>query len=216
MKKTLPFTTLLFSVFIFSMCSAEAQKDKQKTKKDLSEYSVAYFASGCFWCVEAVFESVKGVEEAVSGYSGGTEQNPTYKQVSAGKTGHTESVKVFYDPKIISYNTLLKVFYGSHNPTTVDGQHPDYGKQYRSAIFYTTEDERLSIENYIKQLESSRKYDEPIATEVLKFKKFWDAEDYHQNYEKLNPNQPYVKNVSVPRLKKFQNAHNELLKNDIH
>ena len=211
--------TILLATFLFTMCSAESPKlveiENVKLEKDLTKYEIAYFAAGCFWCVEAVFESVRGVEEAVSGYSGGVEQNPTYKQVSAGKTGHTEAVKIYYDPQVVSYNTLVKVFYGSHNPTTVNGQHPDYGMQYRSAIFYQSEEERLIIEDYISKLEKSRLFDEPIATEVLKYKKFWKAEYYHQNYEKLNPEQSYIKNVSIPRLRKFQNLHKELLKESV-
>ena len=169
------FTNLISILLIISIagCSAINKKEIQKSEKDLSKLSVAYFASGCFWCVEAIFESVKGVEEAVSGYSGGLEQNPTYRQVSAGETGHTESVKVYYNPQLINYKTLVKVFYGSHDPTTLNGQNPDYGKQYRSAIFYTSDDERLIIQKYINELEGSGKYDNPIATEVLKFKKFW-------------------------------------------
>lgn len=172
----------------------------------------AYFASGCFWCVEAIYESVKGVTEAVSGYAGGDEPNPTYRAVSAGKTGHTETVMVIYDTDVINYQTLVKVYYGSHNPTTVNGQAPDFGKQYRSAIFYTTPRERKIAQAFKKAMNESGKYDKPMATEIAPLQRFWPAEDYHQDYERKNPNQPYILNVSKPRLERFQEAFPELLK----
>ena len=184
----------------------------KESPKDLSKYSRTYFASGCFWCVEAIFESVKGVEEAISGYAGGKEQNPTYEQVGSGQTGHTETVAVYYDPEVIDYETLLKVYYGSHDPTTVDGQHPDYGKQYRSAIFYTNNDEKKAALAFKEKLNKSGEYNKPIATQIAPLTTFWKAEDYHQDYEKLNPNQPYVKSVSVPRLNRFKAKFPELLK----
>ncbi|MGD1844725.1 MAG: peptide-methionine (S)-S-oxide reductase MsrA [Salibacteraceae bacterium] len=174
--------------------------------------SKAYFASGCFWCVEAIFESVKGVEEAVSGYSGGQINNPSYKQVSSGQTRHAEAVEVFYDPEVVSYATLVKVFFGSHDPTTLNRQGPDRGPQYRSAVFYQNEEEKTIVENYIKELEANNTFANSIVTEVLPFKKFWDAEDYHQNYERLNPNISYIQAVSIPRLKRFQKKFPELLK----
>ncbi|WP_031426138.1 peptide-methionine (S)-S-oxide reductase MsrA [Flavimarina sp. Hel_I_48] len=171
----------------------------------------AYFASGCFWCVEAVFESVKGVEEAVSGYSGGTESNPTYKQVSAGSTEHAEAVKVIYDPKVVSYETLVNVFFGSQDPTTKNRQGPDRGKQYRSIAFYQNDQQKNIIESTIDRLNKST-YDGKIVTEVLPFQKFWDAEDYHQDYERNHKNEPYIRSVSIPRLNKFKAKFPELLK----
>jgi len=208
------FTLLSTLLFLFVNCSSKANSSITKeTSTHLGQdFKKAYFASGCFWCVEAVFESVRGVEEAVSGYAGGDEHSPTYRQVSSGSTGHTETVEVWYDPKVVSYETLLTVYYGSHNPTTVNGQHPDYGTQYRSAIFYTNEEERKQAEAYKKKLDKSKKYTSPIATEISVLKKFWKAEDYHQNYESLHPNQPYVKAVSIPRLKRFQKKYPHLLK----
>lgn len=189
-----------------------AHTDKIVSSKKMGELSKAYFASGCFWCVEAVFESVKGVEEAVSGYSGGSEKNPTYQQVGAGRTGHAEAVEVYYDPEIVSYETLVKVYYGSHNPTTVNGQHPDFGPQYRSMILYTNDEEKKIAEEFKAKLDASEKYGAPIATEIVAFEKFWPAEDYHQNYERLNPNNSYVRNVSIPRLNRFKAKFPELLK----
>lgn len=184
------------------------------SKKDLKELSKAYFASGCFWCVEAIFESVKGVEEAVSGYAGGKEPNPTYQQVSAGATSHAEAVEVYYDPEVVDYETLVKVYYGSHNPTTVNGQAPDFGTQYRSMILYTNEEEKSIAENYKKDLEASGEYSQPIATEIEPLTKFWKAEDYHQDFERKNPNQSYVKNVSIPRLNRFKKKFPEFLKEE--
>lgn len=175
-----------------------------------TEFSRAYFASGCFWCVEAIFESVTGVEEAISGYAGGDEKNPTYRDVSAGKTGHAESVEVIYRPDVVSYETLLEVYYGSHNSTTVNGQHPDYGRQYRSAIFYLGDDEK-ALAFKAKEKEASKQAD-PVATEIVPLERFWCAEVYHQDYERNNPGNSYVQNVSIPRLKRFQAAFPELLK----
>ena len=183
--------------------------------QDLSEYSRAYFASGCFWCVEAVFQSVEGVVEAISGYTGGPEQNPTYRQVSSGATGHAEAVEVYYDPEVVSYRTLLVVFFGSHDPTTLNRQGPDRGTQYRSGIYYQTEAEKIAIKTYINELVAEGTYERgEITTEVAEFTQFWEAEDYHQEYETLHPNQPYVKSVSIPRLNRFKEKYPELLKEE--
>lgn len=217
MKHSSLFFLILMTPF-FVMCSAESANtpthSTEKEKKNLSHLSTAYFASGCFWCVEAVFESVKGVEEAVSGYAGGPETNPTYSKVSAGKTGHAEAVKVYYDPAVVSFETLLQVYYGSHDPTTANGQHPDFGTQYRSIAFYQNEKEKIAIQAFIRELENSGKYNQPIATEIIPFAKFWEAETYHQDYVKLNPSQPYVQRVSIPRLREFQRKFPELLKEE--
>ncbi|MDX6746258.1 peptide-methionine (S)-S-oxide reductase MsrA [Polaribacter sp. PL03] len=208
---TLSLSVLLISCFGFSN-KEENQQIPEKTLFTLQENTqVAYFASGCFWCVEAIFESVTGVEEAVSGYAGGNTLNPTYEKIGTGKTGHAETVAVYYNPKKVSFETLVTVFFGSHNPTTKNGQHPDYGTQYRSIAFYKTEKEKQIIENAIKQL-NAEVYKRKIATEVTKFTKFYKAEDYHQDFERRNPNQSYVKAVSVPRLNKFKKKFPQLLK----
>lgn len=182
------------------------------TDSALQEYQTAYFASGCFWCVEAVFESVRGVQEAVSGYAGGTTKNPNYQQIGTGRTGHAETVQVFYDPKLVDFKTLVEVFFGSHDPTTPNRQGPDYGTQYRSIAFYQNEDEKTIIKNYIEQLTADKAYPKPIVTEVSPFEKFYVAEDYHQDYEKRNPNHPYVQAVSIPRINRFKARFPELLK----
>ena len=195
----------------------EVQKSNETTDSiseeiQNSELKTAYFASGCFWCVEAIFESVKGVDEVVSGYAGGREKNPTYNQVASGRTSHAEAVKVFYDPNKVSFLQLLDVYYGSHDPTALNYQGPDYGSQYRSIAFYQNETEKSLIDEYIKALEASGVYKKPIVTEVLPFTIFYEAEEYHQDFERKNPNNRYILNVSVPRLKRFQRLFPELLK----
>ena len=214
----------LFTILGFSTISCQSKtKSEQKheiiaevSPQELQKYETAYFASGCFWCVEAIFESVKGVKEVVSGYSGGKEKNPTYEQVGYGRTTHAEAVEVYYDPKIVSFETLVKVFFGSHDPTTLNRQGPDKGAQYRSIAFYKNESEKKIIKDYISELENKKVYSAPIVTEVKPFSVFYDAEDYHQDYEKNNPNNSYIRNVSVPRLKRFQAKFPELLKNQSH
>lgn len=184
---------------------------KEKSSKDLSKLSTAYFASGCFWCVEGVYEATKGVEEVVSGYSGGTEVDPTYELVSTGTTRHAETVKVYYDSTVVSYETLLKVFFASHNPTTVDSQGPDTGPQYRSVIFYRNEREKMLAQQYIQKLLKEKVYPK-IVTEVVPLTVFYDAEIYHQDYERNNPNNSYVRSVSVPRIEKYKKENPELIK----
>lgn len=187
-------------------------KVEQEAEQDRSGLKTAYFASGCFWCVEAVFQSVKGVSDAVSGYAGGTEKDPTYEEVSAGRTSHAEAVKVYYDPMKVDFKTLVKVFFGSHDPTTLNRQGPDRGTQYRSIAFYKDENERKIIEEYIDSLSQAGVYPDPIVTEVKEFTTFYKAEEYHQEYERNHPENPYVQSVSIPRLKKFQAKFPELLK----
>ena len=170
----------------------------------------AYFASGCFWCVEAIYESVRGVNEVINGYSGGYTEHPTYRLSNTGRTGHAEAVEVLYDPNIVSFSTLLDVYFGSQDITQVNGQGPDNGSQYRSIIFYQNENQKEKIINKKKQL--TKKLNVTIAAEVYPFLKFWKGEDYHQNFERLHPNNPYVRNISIPRLKKFQRKSKHLLK----
>jgi peptide-methionine (S)-S-oxide reductase len=186
------------------------------SKQDLQKYETAYFASGCFWCVEAIFESVKGVKEVISGYSGGTEENPTYEQVSYGRTSHAEAVEVYYDPTEISYIELVQVFFGSHDPTSLNRQGPDRGAQYRSIAFYKNPEEKKIIETYMVALEESGNYEDPIVTEVTAFTKFYNAEDYHQDYERKNPNNSYVRQVSIPRLNRFKKNFPDYLKKEVH
>ncbi|MEP7142504.1 MAG: bifunctional methionine sulfoxide reductase B/A protein [Ferruginibacter sp.] len=183
----------------------------QKEDPDL-RLSKAYFAAGCFWAEEAVFESVKGVREAISGYAGGNEENPTYEEVGSGATGHAESVEVYYDSTQVSYSTLLKVFFASHDPTQVNGQGPDLGKEYRSIAFYSNSAEKQLIVDYMQQLTKSGIYSKPIATLVIPYTKFWNAEDYHQNYIQHNPGETYVQVTSIPHIRRTQKALPELIK----
>ena len=190
---------------------------KPVTKKEkvlLPEWSKAYFASGCFWCVEAVFESVKGVKETVSGYSGGVLKNPTYEQICTGKLQHAEAVEVYYDSAVVTYETLLKVFFGSHDPTTANRQGPDRGPQYRSIVFYQDAQEKTIAEKYIKTLKDSGSFGAPIVTELLAFEIFYKAEEYHQDYERKHPDNGYIQSVSIPRLNRFKAKFPELLKKE--
>ena len=187
------------------------------TEQQLSSYETAYFASGCFWCVEAVFESVRGVKEAVSGYAGGTEDNPTYEMIGNGRTLHAEAVEVYYDPKVISFTELVQVFFGSHDPTSLNRQGPDRGTQYRSIAFYKNEQEKKIIEGYIKAAVDMNIYGgNAITTQVSPFEKFWKAEEYHQDYERKHPNNSYIQNVSIPRLNRFKENFGDFLKKDTH
>ncbi|AEH01297.1 peptide-methionine (S)-S-oxide reductase MsrA [Lacinutrix sp. 5H-3-7-4] len=222
MKKIL----LLLTVSLFFSCKNTAQNtNKTAEKQDVKSATPvqvplengkakAYFASGCFWCVEAVYESVKGVEESISGYAGGHTKNPTYESSNTGRTGHAEAVEVIYNPDVVSFATLVDVYFASQNPTQVNGQGPDRGSQYRSIIFYQNNEQKEIIERKKEAL--AKKIGKPIAAEVYPFQKFWIAEDYHQDYEKLHPNNPYIKNVSVPRLKRFQSKMPEVLKKNAH
>ncbi len=171
----------------------------------------AYFASGCFWCVEAIYESVIGVKEVVSGYSGGHTSHPTYEDSNTGQTGHAEAVEVIYDPKQISFNQLLDVYFGSQNVTQVNGQENDHGSQYRSIIFYQNKEEKKLIKTKIDSINKTLTKGK-VAAEVKPFRKFWKAEKYHQNYVKLHPENPYVQNTSIPRLNRFKKKFPQLLK----
>ena len=198
----------------------EESKNHMATKlsaEQLQKYETAYFASGCFWCVEAIFESVKGVKEVYSGYSGGSEKNPTYEDVSYGRTHHAEAVEVYYDPNVISFTQLVQVFFGSHDPTTLNRQGPDRGAQYRSIAFYKNDKEKKIIQGYINKLKTENVYgNRTIVTEVEPFEKFYMAEEYHQDYEKRNPNNSYIRNVSIPRLNRFKKNFRSYLKEDVH
>ena len=218
--------TILTAILLLAFsCQTKAKSSnkialKETTEKivfsdeELQKYETAYFASGCFWCVEAIFESVKGVKEVVSGYSGGPEQNPSYEEVAYGRTRHAEAVEVYYDSKVISFQKLVQVFFGSHDPTTLNQQGPDRGAQYRSIAFYKNEKQKEIIDNYMTLLLSEGFYDRPIVTEVTKFEKFWPAEEYHQDFEHRNPNNSYIRAVSVPRLNRFKANFEGFLKED--
>jgi peptide-methionine (S)-S-oxide reductase len=209
---------LLISIGLSTNSCSQTKKELKPAPnyKASPNEKMAIFASGCFWCVEAVFESVEGVSEVVSGYCGGKSSDANYEQVSGGYTNHAEAVAVYYDPKKVSYETLLEVFFGSHDPTTLNRQGPDAGRQYRSGIFFTDDSEKTAAENYIEKLYADAVYRRgAVTTEVSKSTGFYPAEIYHQDYEKKNPDNPYVKGVSVPRLKKFLAKYPQLLKKNI-
>ncbi len=170
----------------------------------------AYFASGCFWCVEAIYESVKGVKESISGYSGGHTDNPTYELSNTGRTGHAEAVEIIYDPEVIDFATLVDVYFGSQNVNQVNGQGPDNGSQYRSIIFYQNDEEKRIAEE--KKALVEKTIGAEAAAEILPFQKFWIAEEYHQDYKKRNPNNSYIRAVSNPRMERFKETFPELLK----
>ena len=201
---------------VFFSCSGKTPGEGVNVKPISAEQAekldTAYFASGCFWCTEAVFERVKGVYDVVSGYSGGKEKNPTYRQVSAGATSHAEAVRVLYNSEEVSYTLLVEMFFGSHDPTTLNRQGPDVGPQYRSAIFYQTQQEKNIATEVKGRLDQQGKFEKPIVTEITKFEAFYVAEDYHQNYYELHPNQPYIVSVSKPKVEKFMKSFKDRLK----
>jgi peptide-methionine (S)-S-oxide reductase len=173
---------------------------------------IAIFGAGCFWCVEAVFQDLKGVYKVESGYSGGTVKNPTYEEVCTGTTGHAEVTRIEYNPKEISFEFLLSVFFKTHDPTTLNRQGADQGTQYRSVIFYTSPEQKEIAERIINQLNKEKAYSNPIVTEVSKFEKFYKAEDYHQDYFTNNPNQGYCRFVIQPKVEKFRKVFKDYLK----
>jgi len=216
MKRIIP----ILALTLFFSCQNSAQTKKEQEAVINSEpieiplkngKARAYFASGCFWCVEAVYESVKGVEESISGYSGGHTKNPTYTSSNTGRTGHAEAVEIIYDPKMVSFETLIDVYFASQDVTQVNGQGNDRGSQYRSIIFYQNDEQKQIILK--KKITLAKKLGVKIAAEVYPFQKFWIAEDYHQDYEKLHPNNSYIRAVSIPRLNRFKSKFpTELLK----
>ncbi len=172
----------------------------------------ATLAGGCFWCLEAVYDEIKGVHSVESGYAGGHVENPSYRAVCTGNTGHAETVQIHFDPNVVSYRDLLNVFFTIHDPTTLNRQGADIGTQYRSAIFYHDEEQKKIAEEVIQDLNAKQIWDQPIVTEVTKFDKFYPAEDYHQEYFTHNPYQPYCQVVIAPKVAKFRKHFLEMLK----
>ncbi len=189
-------------------------KLKEKKMNSLTEAKLdtATFGTGCFWCSEAIFERVKGVKTAVAGYSGGIVENPTYKEVCTGKTGHAEVVQITYDPNVVSYDKLLEIFWKTHDPTTLNRQGADVGTQYRSVIFYHNEAQKEKAEYYKKKLEDEKIWKDSIVTEISPFTHFYKAEDYHQEYYDNNPNQGYCAFVITPKVEKFEKIFKDVLK----
>ncbi len=173
---------------------------------------LATLAGGCFWCIEAVFDDLNGVLSVESGYSGGVAPNPTYQQVCAGTTGHAEVAQIAFDPNVISYRDLLRVFFTVHDPTTLNRQGNDVGTQYRSAIFYHDDEQKKIAEQVVQEITAEKIWSNPIVTEVTPFKEFYKAEDYHQEYFANNPNQPYCQMVVAPKVAKFRAHYRDQLK----
>lgn len=177
-------------------------------------FETATFASGCFWCTEAIFKRLKGVMSVTSGYTGGKRENPSYEQVSTGATGHAEAIQITFDPTVIPYEKLLDIFWHTHNPTTLDQQGADIGTQYRSAIFYHTEKQKEAAEKSKKELEDSQTYSDPIVTEVKPFEAFYKAEGYHEDYYEKNPNAPYCTFVIDPKIHKLLQEYSNEVKEE--
>lgn len=179
-----------------------------------ARYAIATLAGGCFWCTEAIFKRLKGVKSVISGYSGGTVDNPTYDEVCSGTTGHAETIQIGFDPKIISFEKLLEIFFALHDPTTLNRQGNDVGTQYRSTIFYHTDAQKQTAQKVKEKIEKSGMYD-PIVTEIVHFKNFYKAENYHQNYFDSNRSQPYCQLVIDPKIKKLMEEFKQEVSNYI-
>jgi peptide-methionine (S)-S-oxide reductase len=192
--------SFLYLTIFFSTLSISAQQNKKLMKDHLA---IATFGNGCFWCTEAIFQQLKGVETVLPGYTGGTVKNPSYKEVCTGTTGHAEAIQITYDPSVISYRELLDVFFYTHDPTTLNRQGADVGTQYRSAIFYHNKEQQKDAQTIIAQLTAEGVYADPIVTEISAIDVFYQAEDYHRNYYNNNKNQGYCRAVINPKLDKF-------------
>lgn len=191
--------------------SEEINNINQQTM-DNSDLDTATFGAGCFWCVEAIFQDLNGVQSVKSGYSGGSVTNPSYKEVCAGSTGHAEVCQIIFDPAIITFDELLEVFWQTHDPTTLNRQGADVGTQYRSVVFYHNDYQRERAEFFKDKLNNEKAFDKPIVTEISAYSEFYEAEDYHQDYYNLNGSQPYCSMVIKPKLDKFKKAFGDKLK----
>lgn len=205
---------LLSSLAFLGILGNSANIDQSKNQSIASpqDKEVVTLGGGCFWCIEAIFEELEGVEQVESGYSGGWTDNPTYQQVCAGETGHAEVVQITFDPKVISLEEILKIFFTVHDPTTLNRQGADVGTQYRSVIFYRSQEQRYVVGRIIREIQAAKLWDAPIVTKIVPFKAFYKAEDYHQDYYKLNPGQAYCHLVIAPKIKKFREFYREKLK----
>lgn len=206
MSKTVPFVIFCLVVVIgpYGLSQQGERELEASGNAEKNETALATFGGGCFWCVEAVFENMKGVKDVVSGYAGGRNKNPTYKQVCTGRTGHAEVCQIRYDPNQVSFEELLEVFWKTHDPTTLNRQGPDVGTQYRSVIFYHSEQQRELAEKYKEKLDQSGAFPAKIVTEITKAPDFYPAEAYHQDYYRNNPNQSYCAFVVRPKVEKFK------------
>jgi len=202
--KNKKFYILILFVLLMNLITHSQNKAKME---------IATFGSGCFWCSEAIFEQLNGVESAVSGYSGGKTENPTYNEVCTGETGHAEVIQINDNPELISFTELLEVFWQTHDPTTLNRQGADVGTQYRSVIFYHSQNQKEIAEGYKKKLDEAKIYSKPIVTEISPFTKFYNAEDYHQDYYNNNKFQSYCSFTITPKIEKFKKVFKDKLKN---
>jgi len=204
----------VLSLLLTAGCALGQDRSFAELPKPKAGEAVATFAGGCFWAMEEGMSQLKGVREVISGYAGGDVKNPTYEQVGTDRTGHAESVQVYYDPKVISYNQLLDAFFAGHDPTTLNRQGPDVGRDYRSVAFYRTPAEKAAILATINEVNKSGHYNGKVVTEVAPIEVFYPAEKYHQNYFSLHPDQPYIQGVSLPKVMKLRKAMAGYLKNE--
>lgn len=205
--------SILISAFLLTACDSRAQKQNSTNDYlDMENLEEATLGAGCFWCVEAVFEELKGVEKVEAGYAGGDVKNPTYQEVGTGKTGHAEVAHLWYDPDVISYDELLEVFWHTHDPTTKDRQGADVGPQYRSVIFFHNDDQKEKAEQSLEKTDQSDLWEDPIVTEIKPIHNYSTAENYHQNYYENNQNAGYCQAVIAPKIKKFRKDFAHLLK----
>ncbi|MDE5422671.1 peptide-methionine (S)-S-oxide reductase MsrA [Ancylomarina sp. DW003] len=199
-------------LIIIGLLLTGAVQAKQTNKMNQKNTEIATLGSGCFWCTEAIFQELKGVEKVESGYMGGELKNPTYKDICTGETGHAEVCQITFDPEIISFTELLEVFWQVHNPTTLNRQGADVGTQYRSAIFYHNKEQKKIAKELLEELDKSEAYNDPIVTEITEAEKFYKAENYHQDYYNLNKSQPYCSFVIKPKQDKFRKVFKDKLK----
>jgi len=210
MRRILIYLIGIIVIIPTELKSSIPNNTKMETKESGSK--IAVFAGGCFWCTEAMFSQLKGVQRVISGYSGGKKANPTYEEVCTGLTGHAECTQITYDPGQISFAELLEIFWMTHDPTTLNRQGADSGTQYRSAIFYTDEEQKQVAIAYKSKLEKEKIWSDPIVTEITKFEKFYPAENYHQKYYQSNPDQGYCRIVITPKIEKFKKIFADKLK----
>lgn len=205
---------IIFAILISTTACTNADEKTKHVDKEIMSNSIdtAIFASGCFWCTEAIFQELNGVEKVESGYIGGKNPNPTYEEVCTGNTGHAEATRIYYNPEIINFKELLEVFWKTHDPTTLNRQGNDVGTQYRSGIFFLSEEQKDLAEEYKQKLDEAGIYESPIVTEITPASEFFVAENYHQNYYNQNGNQPYCNFVITPKVEKFKKVFEDKLK----
>lgn len=214
--RRLPMLTMLIFSLFSTACANETeavdQTQAQRKTQTENNMEIATFGAGCFWCVEAIFQRLEGVEEVQSGYMGGEIKNPSYKEVCTGRTGHAEVCQITFDPAVISFDELLSIFWQTHDPTTLNRQGADVGTQYRSAIFYHSDEQKDAAEAFKMRLDASGEFNAPIVTEITAASAFYPAEDYHQDYFMLNGDQPYCRAVIAPKVEKFEKYFKDKLK----